>query len=120
MGPIVPPPVVHLELHTRDSPGAQDFYRGLCGWEPEWVTAGGRPYVALELGPSLGGGIVECRTERALWLPYAEVRDVAEVTERARTLGADILLEPREGPAGWRSVIATPCGAELAFWQGKR
>jgi predicted enzyme related to lactoylglutathione lyase len=35
-------------------------------------------------------------------------------------LGARVLLEPREGPAGWRSVIATPAGAELAFWQAKR
>jgi hypothetical protein len=31
-----------------------------------------------------------------------------------------VKLEPREGPAGWRSVIATPAGAEIAFWQQKR
>jgi hypothetical protein len=30
-----------------------------------------------------------------------------------------VLLEPREGPAGWRSVVAAPAGAELAFWQPK-
>jgi len=23
----------------------------------------------------------------------------------------------REGPAGWRSVIATPAGGEIALWQ---
>ena len=115
-----PPPVVHLELHTRNSEGARAFYEGLCGWRPERVPVGDRSYFALPLGPSLGGGIVECHTERSIWLPYAEVRDVSEVIERARTLGAEVLLEPREGPAGWRSVIATPCGAELAFWQRKR
>jgi hypothetical protein len=30
-----------------------------------------------------------------------------------------VLLEPREGPAGWRSVVATPAGGEIAFWQQK-
>jgi len=41
------------------------------------------------------------------------------MTERARLLGATVLLEPREGPAGWRSVVAAPAGAELALWQPK-
>jgi hypothetical protein len=30
-----------------------------------------------------------------------------------------VLLEPREGPAGWRSVVSTPAGGEIAFWQPK-
>jgi predicted enzyme related to lactoylglutathione lyase len=37
----------------------------------------------------------------------------------ARRLGASVLLEPREGPAGWRSVIATPEAGEIALWQQK-
>jgi hypothetical protein len=38
---------------------------------------------------------------------------------RARRFGASVLLAPREGPAGWRSVIAVPEGGEMAFWQPK-
>jgi predicted enzyme related to lactoylglutathione lyase len=30
-----------------------------------------------------------------------------------------VLLAPREGPTGWRSVVATPEGGEIAFWQPK-
>jgi predicted enzyme related to lactoylglutathione lyase len=30
-----------------------------------------------------------------------------------------VLLEPREGPAGWRSVVSAPAGAEVALWQPK-
>jgi predicted enzyme related to lactoylglutathione lyase len=56
---------------------------------------------------------------RPLWLPYVEVDNVHELTEQARRLGASVLLEPREGPAGWRSVLATPAGGEIAFWQQK-
>lgn len=48
-----------------------------------------------------------------------EVADLAAVTERARELGAEVALEPREGPAGWRSVVAAPAGGELALWQPK-
>jgi predicted enzyme related to lactoylglutathione lyase len=113
-------PVVHLELHTGDLQRAGAFYARLCGWRPERIQMGHGSYVALELGGGVGGGIVECDTERPLWLPYVEVADTAEVTARARQLGASVLLEPREGPAGWRSVIATPEGGEIAFWQAKR
>jgi predicted enzyme related to lactoylglutathione lyase len=118
--PAPPNPVVHLELHSGDLRRARAFYAELCGWRPEPIAAGHGSYLALELGGGLGGGIVECATERPLWLPYVEVAEIDAVTDRARRLGATVLLEPREGPAGWRSVAATPAGGEIAFWRPKR
>ena len=112
--------VVHLELHTGDLQRARAFYAEQCGWRPERIDAGCGSYLALELGGGLGGGMVECTTERPLWLPYVEVGEITAATERARRAGASVLLEPREGPAGWRSVVATPAGGEIAFWQSKR
>jgi predicted enzyme related to lactoylglutathione lyase len=112
--------VVHLELHTGDLGRASAFYDSLCDWRPRRVEAAGCSYLSLELGGGFGGGIVECETRRPVWLPYVEVAQIADVTERARALGAAVLLEPREGPAGWRSVVASPAGAEVAFWQPKR
>src|SRR5262245_21899088 len=114
-----PSPLVHLELHTNDRTEASSFYRQLLGWRSEHVQADGRQYLAVDLGNGLGGGIVECGTERALWLPYASVPDIGTVTKRAERLGARVLLEPREGLAGWRSVVATPAAGELALWQSK-
>jgi predicted enzyme related to lactoylglutathione lyase len=113
-------PVVHLELHTGDLSHAQILYAELCGWQAKRIHAGRGSYLALDLNRRLGGGIVECETGHPIWLPYVEVPDIAAVTESARALGATVLLEPREGPAGWRSVIATPSGGEIAFWQPKR
>jgi predicted enzyme related to lactoylglutathione lyase len=120
MRPTTSNPVVHLELHTADLRRARAFYAELCGWQPERIEVGGRAYDALELGASLGGGIVECGTEQSIWLPYVEVAETGAATERARALGASVLLEPREGPAGWRSVVSSPAGGEIAFWQQKR
>ena len=116
----VPYPVVHLELHTGDPAGASDFYASLCGWRQEQVRIGSSSYQTLELSNGLGGGIVECPLTRPLWLPYVEVPRVDCATERASECGAAVLLEPREGPLGWRSVVGTPAGGELAFWQPKR
>jgi uncharacterized protein len=114
-----PRPLAHLELHTPDGTAARAFYSELLGWRPELIEVAPRSYLALDLGEGPSGGIVECGTERALWLPYVSVPDIAAVTERARAIGAEVMLEPREGLAGWRSVITMPDAGEIALWQSK-
>jgi uncharacterized protein len=114
-------PVVHLELHTGDLASALGFYAQACGWSPQRIRDPHGSYLALDLGRrGVGGGIVECASAHPLWLPYVEVDGIAAATERAQALGASVLLEPREGPAGWRSVVAAPGAGEVAFWQPKR
>lgn len=112
-------PVVHLELHTGDEPRASATYAQLCGWHTERVQTPSGSYLALGLGENFGGGIVQCGTQRAMWLPYVQVSEIQTAAARARALGASVLLEPREGPAGWRSVVSIPAGGEIAFWQPK-
>ena len=119
MNPEPANPVIHLELHTADLPSAVSFYAQLFGWRPERIEAGAGSYLALAMGNGVGGGVVECEAEHPLWLPYVDVPDVHRTTERARNLGGDVLLGPREGPEGWRSVVSTPDGSEVAFWQSK-
>lgn len=120
MNPSSPRPVVHLELHTGDSVRACAFYARVCGWQTDRVEAACGSYLGLDLGGGLGGGVVECGAERPIWLPYLEVTDVVTATDRACSAGASVLLGPREGPAGWRSVVTAPAAGELAFWQPKR
>jgi predicted enzyme related to lactoylglutathione lyase len=112
--------VVHLELHTGDLARARAFCAEVFAWRAERIDTHVGSYLALELAETLGGGIVECPTERPLWLPYVEVAQIGEATDRARRCGAAVLLEPREGPAGWRSVIGAPAAGEIALWQPKR
>jgi predicted enzyme related to lactoylglutathione lyase len=112
--------LVHLELHTPNLGRACAFYSKLLAWRPERIEAAGASYQALELGGEVGGGVVECGTARALWLPYVGVASVLATTERARQLGASVLLGTREGPAGWRSVITAPACGQIALWEPKR
>jgi hypothetical protein len=111
--------LVQLELHTDDLPGASTFYRELLGWRTERLECRSGTYHALTLGGALDGGIVECSVRRPIWLPYVEVKEIEAITELGRALGATVLLEPREGPAGWRSVLAASEGGEIALWQPK-
>lgn len=107
--------IVHLELHTDDSSGAINFLSGLFGWQAKQVG----PYLSVGVGDRVGGGIIECGAHPAQWLPYVVVDRVDETTSIARTLGASVLLEPREGPAGWRSVVTSPSSGAVALWELK-
>jgi uncharacterized protein len=112
--------VVHLELHTHDLCGASVFYGQLLGWRTERIDVRRGSYHALALDGPLDGGIVECGTPHATWLPYVGVEEIEAITERGRRLGASVLLEPREGPAGWSSVLRSSVGGEIALWQPKK
>jgi predicted enzyme related to lactoylglutathione lyase len=120
MAPASTHPVVHLELHTGNLPRACGFYTRLFGWRLEHVRMGAGSYLTFDWGEGIEGGVVEHEAERDLWLPYVEVSSVALETELALALGASLVAEPREGAAGWWSVLAAPAGAEVALWQPKR
>ncbi len=111
--------VVHLELHTSNRQASSRFYSDLLQWQTERTDTTWGSYHALNLGSGLDGGIVECGTCQASWLPYVAVDRIEATTELARRLGARVLLAPREGPAGWRAVLSTPVSGEIALWQPK-
>lgn len=118
--PAVTNPVVHLELCSGNLAAACALYGRLFGWRAEKIDVGAASYFCLDLGNAVEGGVVECDSDRSLWLPYVEVADITEATCRAGELGAAVALRPREGPAGWRSVVSTPAGGDIALWQPKR
>src|SRR5205823_4731519 len=96
--------VVHLELHTGHQAAASAFYTGLLGWTPELVESRCGSYLALDLGHGLGGGIVQCRTERPRWLPYVE--DALQET-LLRAWRALPRFEERSSLRSWLYTIAT-------------
>ncbi len=110
---------MHLELRTAQPATACRFYRRLFGWRAEMVHLCGASYISLGLGALIDGGVVEEPRSTPSWMPYVGVTDIAHATAHAERLGAVVVLEPREGPVGWRSVISAPDGAQIALWQQK-
>ena len=94
-------PVI-LKLRTANLARACAFYTELFGWKAETVLAGSASYVALHLGDRLQGGVIEHESREPAWLPYVEVEDIAEATERALLLGAEAVVgrPGRARPAG--------------------
>ena len=115
-----PAHIVHLELHTGDLSEAHSLYTRLCGWRAEHVAAAGSSYLTLELGREVGGGIVECANRASGVAPlYRGTRHPQRYGAGAR-VRSDGSARPQRGPGGWRSVVATLDGGEVAFWQSKR
>jgi predicted enzyme related to lactoylglutathione lyase len=48
------------------------------------------------------------------WLPYVVVGDLDAATRQAVTLGATVVRDATDGPAGTSVTIADPGGARLA------
>jgi uncharacterized protein len=111
---------VHVELHTNDVNRAKDFYTRLFDWKLEDIP--GMDYTMINVGEGTGGGMMKNPVPGipSHWLAYVHVDDVAASTEKARSIGATIVMEVTEIPEiGWFSVMLDPTGAALALWQPK-
>jgi predicted enzyme related to lactoylglutathione lyase len=111
---------VHVELQTNDVNRAKDFYTRLFDWKLEDIP--GMDYTMINVGEGTGGGMMKNPVPEipSHWLAYVQVDDVAASTEKARSLGATIVVEATEIPdIGWFSVMIDATGAALALWQPK-
>src|SRR4051794_9527671 len=83
-----PRPLVHLELHTGDRAGASAFFARLLEWKPEAIDTVAGPYLALDLGDAVSGGIVGVSGAAAalasIW-PSSLISSLLETTSRSAT-----------------------------------
>ena len=114
-------PFVHVELNTTDPTQAKAFYGSLFNWKMEDVPMGpGATYTMVQPGEGTGGGIMKHPVPGApsAWLAYVVVDDVKASTEKARSLGAQVMKDVTEVPGmGWFSIILDPTGAALGLWK---
>ena len=114
---------VHLELNTTDLDQAKAFYAGLFQWKMEDMDMGaGGTYVIIKPETGPGGGMMKHPVPGApsSWLAYVDVENVQAATEKAKSLGAQVMKDVTEVPErGWFTVILDPTGAPLALWQTK-
>jgi uncharacterized protein len=116
-------PFVHVELNTTDVEKAKKFYGQLFSWKMEDVEMGpSGSYTMIKPATGTGGGMLKhpMPGEPSTWLAYVEVKDIAEATKKAKSLGAKIVRDVTEVPgAGWLSIITDPTGATLGLWKPK-
>jgi predicted enzyme related to lactoylglutathione lyase len=113
-------PFVHLELNTPDLAKAKTFYSTLFGWEFQDNDMGTMIYSTFKPDEGPGGGITSFPGGNPGWLSYVGVKDINESTEKARSLGATILIGPQEIPnIGWMTVMTDPTGCTIAIFQPK-
>jgi predicted enzyme related to lactoylglutathione lyase len=113
-------PFVHIDLQTNDPERAKAFYGKLLDWELQPMPE--MDYTMINVGEGTGGGIGKGHAPDVppQWLPFIQVGDVAETTQKARELGATVAMEASEIPnIGWFSIIVDPTGARVGFFQGK-
>lgn len=115
------------ELTTSDMNVAEGFYAELFGWTPK-RSAPGAPMPYTEF--SVGGGSSSIGMMGkppgmppyvpSFWMPYFQVASADDAAARAKTLGAQLIVEPRDIPdAGRFSVICDPQGATFAVFAPK-
>lgn len=116
-------PFVHVELNTTDPEKAKAFYGKLFTWKMEDMPMGpGMTYTMIKPGEGTGGGLMKHPIPGApsAWLAYVVVDDAKTATEKARSLGGQVMKEVTEVPGmGWFSIITDPTGAVLGLWQNK-
>jgi uncharacterized protein len=116
----MPNPFVHVELNTTDVSKAKTFYGKLFNWDLEDVPMGPGTYTMIKVGQGTGGGIMKHPVPGApsAWLAYVQVDDIAAATQKAKSLGANIMKDVTEVMGmGWLSIIIDPTGACLGLWK---
>ena len=102
-------PFVHVELSTTDLDKAKSFYRSLFDWQLN--------------DADVGGGMMKQMIPNApsAWLPYVQVDDIRAATDKAKSLGANVIRDVMEVmDEGFLSIFIDPTGAVLGLWQAKK
>ena len=111
---------VHLELHTDDTAAAKAFYAELFGWNYTDVPMGDSTYTMIATSKEPGGGMQYKGMPDAptMWLPYITVEDVHETVAKARSAGAEVIVEYMEAPGfGAGAIMRDPTGATFGVWR---
>ena len=118
------------ELVTPDEDASMDFYAAVFGWtvvpfenpnKPDYP--GGKPYKLLKADDDpmrMAGGMIQCPMPKGCsqWVPYVVVENTDATVEQAKSLGAELLLEPTDIPnVGRIAVLKDPHGATIGVHQ---
>lgn len=115
------------ELATNDTAAAKTFYTSLFGWKEKTSDTAGMTYTEFSVGDTVGAGMMAMNDQMKSmnvppnWLVYFQTADVDATANKAKTLGANLIVPPMDIPnVGRFSVIGDPQGAVFAIYKPLR
>ncbi|QDU66457.1 VOC family protein [Engelhardtia mirabilis] len=109
------------ELLSTDAARDAEFYAGVFDYDVKTMPTPDGDYLVLERGGLMHAGVMQKPAEApgpSTWLSYARVEDVDAMTEKARSLSAQVWVDPRDIPnIGRFAVMADPTGALFALFR---
>ncbi len=117
----IPGTLAWNELVTRDLETAKTFYQQCFGWETQTQDVeGGFEYTTIMNHGRANGGMLQMTAEWGdappHWMVYFSVADCDASTEKAKSLGATVHVEPRDIPeVGRFSVLQDSQGAAFTL-----
>ena len=117
----MPNAFAHVELNTPELAQAKKFYSSVFSWKLEDMPGIG--YTMINVGKGTAGGMQQkpMPEQPTAWLPYVEVADVRGTLDKARTAGANVVVDYTPiGEMGAIGVFVDPAGASLGVWEATR
>jgi predicted enzyme related to lactoylglutathione lyase len=110
---------IWVELFTPDQDAAAAFYGDLFGWTAEKAGEEYGNYLTFHHGD---GPIAGCMTNDGsgpnAWSVYLQTEDVDATVEKAKDVGANVVVEPMQvGEMGKMAFLVDPGGAAVGAWQ---
>jgi len=113
------------ELGSSDPEAAVKFYKAIGGFEIEGMNIGPEmgTYNVLKSGGAPRAGIMKkmMAEQPTAWLPYVQVANTDATADKAKRLGATVVVPPTDIPnVGRFAIFADPQGAALGVLQPPR
>jgi predicted enzyme related to lactoylglutathione lyase len=107
------------ELYTSDAKKAGDFYSKLFGWSREPMQTPTGEYTIFKKGDAQAAGMMQISKEMEAmpphWMVYFAVDDSDRTVQKAKGMGAQVMVPPTDIPnIGRFAILNDPQGADFA------
>jgi predicted enzyme related to lactoylglutathione lyase len=110
------------ELASKDAAASVAFYKALGGFQTDSMEMGPEmgTYHLLKTGDTMIAGIMKAPMAEAphAWTPYVQVANADATADKAKRLGAHVIVPPTDVPnVGRFAIFADPQGAVIGVLQ---
>lgn len=107
------------ELYTADPAASAKFYGELVGFTADVKDMGRGPYTILSKDGKPRAGIIQAPRPNIpqQWMPYVQVASTDTTVEKAKKLGATVVMPAADLPIGRIAAFTDPAGVAIGVAQ---